>query len=83
MGNFDKSVGEWNTTAVRLLWATGMNLHDISLRVKMSYVGYQTRVAAQASVNERVISKEDLSALSGAILAWAGLMTIMYNSFLA
>ena len=47
----------------------------------MSYVGYQTRVAAQASVNERVeFLKKTYLHLGGAILAWVGLMTIMYNS---
>ena len=47
----------------------------------MSYVGYQTRVAAHASVNERVeFLKKTYLHLGGAILAWVGLMTIMYNS---
>ena len=49
----------------------------------MSYVGYQTRVAAQASVNERVeFLKKTYLHLGGAILAWVGLMTIMYLSLI-
>ncbi|MEE2756645.1 MAG: Bax inhibitor-1 family protein [Myxococcota bacterium] len=47
----------------------------------MSYVSYQTRMAAQATVNERVeFLKKVYLHLGGAILGWIALMTVLYNS---
>jgi len=47
----------------------------------MEYVGYQTRSAADSSVNDRVeFLKKTYLHLGGAILACVGLTTILYNS---
>ena len=47
----------------------------------MSYTAYQTRVAAESSVNERMeFIKQTYLHLGGAILACVGLTTVLYNS---